>query len=93
MGDGVYTIRQSSNGRYVDAHEAANNDFSLVTRPRQNNNTQRWIFTPVGNNVYTIRQRSSDRYVDAHEAASNDFSLVTRPRQNNDTQRWLLEQK
>ena len=90
---GVYTIRQKSNGRYVDAHVTSNNDFSLVTRPRQNNDTQRWIIRPLGNNVYTIRQKSNGRYVDAHEAANNNFRLVTRPRQNNDTQRWLFRKR
>jgi hypothetical protein len=86
---GTYTIRQKSNGRFVDAHESADQDFRLVTRPAQNNDTQRWIFSPVGG-VYTIRQRSNLRYVDAHEDASQDFRLVTRPAQNNDTQRWVV---
>jgi hypothetical protein len=40
---GVYTIQQRSNGRYVDAHEASNNDYRLVTRPRQDNRTQQWL--------------------------------------------------
>ena len=37
------TIQQKSNGRYLDAHEGSN-DNSVVTRDRQNDNTQRWIF-------------------------------------------------
>ena len=85
---GVYTIQQKSNSRYMDAHEGSN-DSSVVTRDRQNNDTQRWILTPLGNNVYTIQQKSNSRYMDAHEG-SNDNSVVTRDRQNNDTQRWIL---
>ena len=85
---GVYTIQQKSNSRYMDAHEGSN-DNSVVTRDRQNNDTQRWILTPLGNNVYTIQQKSNSRYMDAHEG-SNDNSVVTRDKQNNDTQRWIL---
>ncbi len=87
---GVYTIRQKSNGRYVYAHKNPDHDYSLVTRPAQNNDTQRWILTPLGNNLYTIRQKSSGRYVDAHQTPGKDNSLVTRPAQNNDTQRWIV---
>jgi len=39
---GAYTIQQKSNRRYMDAHEGSN-DNSVVTRDRQNNDTQRWI--------------------------------------------------
>lgn len=56
----------------------------------QNNDTQRWILTPLGNDVYTIRQKSSGRFMDSHEIQGKDFALVTRPAQNNDTQRWLI---
>jgi hypothetical protein len=89
---GVYTIQQQSNGRFVDAHELAAEDFRLVTRPAQNNTTQRWILTQVGaaGSVYTIQQQSNGRFVDAHELAAEDFRLVTRPAQNNTTQRWIL---
>ncbi|HEX6385436.1 MAG TPA: RICIN domain-containing protein [Anaerolineae bacterium] len=86
---GVYTIQQKSNGRFVDAHESGANDFSVVTRTTQNNDTQRWILTPVGA-VYTIQQKSNGRFMDAHESGANDFSVVTRTVQNNDTQRWVL---
>jgi len=85
---GIYTIQQKSNGRYADAHEDRN-DNSMVTRDRQNNDTQRWVLTPLGNDTYTIQQKSNGRYVDAHEDV-NDNSMVTRTRQNNDTQRWIL---
>jgi hypothetical protein len=43
---GVYTIQQKSNRRYVDAHEGTN-DNSVVTRDWQNNDTQRWIIKPL----------------------------------------------
>ena len=88
---GTYTIQQQSNGRFMDAHEIAEKDFALVTRPAQNNDTQRWILTPLGNNTYTIQQQSSGRFVDAHEIAEKDFALVTRTAQNNETQRWLIK--
>ena len=89
LSPGTYTIQQKSNNRFVDAHESPSNDFSVVTRTAQNNDTQRWTFTPVGT-VYTIQQKSSNRFVDAHESSSNDFSVVTRTAQNNDTQRWVF---
>lgn len=86
---GNFSIRQVSNGRFVDAHEIAGQDFRLVTRPAQNNDTQRWQLTLVGR-VYTIQQVSNSRFVDAHEHSGEDFRLVTRPAQNNNTQLWAL---
>jgi V8-like Glu-specific endopeptidase len=86
---GRHTIRQVSSGRFVDAHESAAEDFRLVTRPAQNNDTQRWLFTPVGG-VFTMQQASNGRFVDAHEHAGEDFRLVTRTAQHNDTQRWVF---
>jgi hypothetical protein len=86
---GTYTIRQKSNGRFLDAHEIADRDFHLVTRPEQNNDTQRWQLVPVGA-VYVIRQKSTGRFLDAHENSANDFGLVTRPAQSNATQRWVV---
>lgn len=88
LSQGNYTIQQKSNKRFMDAHELSNKDFSVVTRPAQNNNTQRWSLTPVGT-VYTIQQRSNGRFMDAHTSATKDFSIVTRTAQNNDTQRWV----
>jgi hypothetical protein len=87
MQQGIYTIQQRSNNRFMDAHESSSKDFSVVTRNAQNNDTQRWILTPVGE-VYTIQQKSNSRFMDAHE--SGDHSVVTRNMQNNDTQRWVL---
>jgi hypothetical protein len=46
---GTYTIQQVKSRLYVDAHETDNNatgDWTLVTRPEQNNNTQRWLIEP-----------------------------------------------
>ena len=86
---GLYTIQQKSNDRFVDAHESASKDFSVVTRTAQNNDTQRWVLKRIGG-VYTIQQKSGSRFLDAHESSSKDFSVVTRTAQNNDTQRWVL---
>jgi len=86
---GTYTIQQKSNNRFVDAHEHSGEDFGLVTRPAQNNATQRWIIKPIGG-IYTIRQKSSNRFVDAHEYEGKDFGMVTRLAQNNSTQRWIF---
>jgi hypothetical protein len=86
---GTYTVRQKSNNRFLDAHEIAGKDFRLVTRPAQNNDTQRWELAPVGA-VYAIRQKSNGRFLDAHDNAANDFKLVTRPPQNNASQRWVV---
>ena len=74
----------------MDAHQSAENDYNIVTRPYQNNTTQQWRLTRVGSDTYTIQQVSSGRYVDAHQAANNDFRLVTRARQPNATQRWII---
>ena len=86
---GMHTVQQKSNTRFMDAHESSANDFSIVTRTAQNNDTQRWVFTPVGQ-VCTIQQASNGRFVDAHESSATDFNAVTRTAQNNDTQRWVF---
>ncbi len=86
---GTYYIQQRSNMRYMDAHQGTN-DNSAVTRPFQNNATQRWIISPQGNNIYTIRQRSSMMFLDAHEGI-NDNDVVTRNAQNNTTQQWIIK--
>ena len=90
ISNGNYTIRQKSNGRFLDAHENAANDFRLVTRTAQNNDSQVWeLVGPNVGIVWTLRQKSSGRYLDAHEDAANDYRLVTRPAQNNNSQRWV----
>jgi hypothetical protein len=86
----VYTIQQQSNGRFVDAHdEEAGKDFNLNTRPKQDNDTQRWILNHLGQNEFTIQHKSTGRFVDAYEF-QDDFSLVTRFKENSDTQHWIL---
>lgn len=91
---GLYTIQQQSNGRFVDAHEHSGEDFGLVTRPTQNNDTQKWVLTRFGGpymgGLYTIQQKSNGRFVDAYQSSGDDFTLVTRPAKNNDAQRWIV---
>ena len=79
---------QSSNNRFVDAHEHSGEDFNVVTRPNQNNDTQKWIVLPSANGTFTIQQLSGGRFVDAHDSSGNDFRVVTRGAENNDSQRW-----
>ncbi len=88
LGNGTYTVRQKSTGRFLDAHEIASKDFALVTRPVQDNDTQRWTLTQVGT-VFVIRQKSSGRFLDAHDGASDDFRLVTRTAQSDASQKWV----
>ena len=40
----VYTIQQKVNGRYLDAYEnnKNGNDYQVVTRNKQNNDSQEW---------------------------------------------------
>ena len=88
---GETRFQQLSNFRFMDAHEVAADDFRLVTRPAQNNDTQRWILDSGGPARFRLRQKSSTRRMDAHENAANDFSVVTRPAQDNDTQVWIRQ--
>ncbi|MFC2172799.1 RICIN domain-containing protein [Acidobacteriota bacterium] len=88
---GTYTIQQKSNGRYVDAHEVSQKDYMLVTRTKQNNDTQKWILTPLGGNVYTIQQKSNGRCVDAHGGANRDYAAVTRHGgATSENRKWIL---
>ena len=87
--DGIFRIQQRSTNRFLDAHEIAELDFRLVTRPAQDNFTQQWQIRKVGT-VFVIRQRSNGRYLDAHEAQGNDFRVVTRTAENNGSQRWVV---
>jgi hypothetical protein len=86
----LVTFQQVSSGRFMDAHEIDGEDFRLVTRPQQNDDTQRWRITQVGTGIFTIQQLSNGRHVDAHEIEGEDFRVVTRPQQNNDTQYWRI---
>ncbi|MEM7479797.1 MAG: RICIN domain-containing protein [Acidobacteriota bacterium] len=87
--EGLFTLQQKANHRFLDAYQSSNRDFSVVTRTSQNNHTQRWVITPVGG-VYTVQQVINGRFVDAYESQSNNYSVTTRRAQNNDTQRWVL---
>lgn len=86
---GTYTLQQVSNGRYLDAHLVASDDFRVVTRNAQNNASQLWALTRKSNGIYTVQQLSNMQYLDAHEG-SHDNSIVTRPAQNNSTQEWRI---
>jgi Ricin-type beta-trefoil lectin domain-like len=44
------------NGRFLDAHESAANDFAAVTRTAQNNNSQLWVVVQQGDGSYTLQQ-------------------------------------
>ena len=88
--NGLYTIVQLHTGRFLDAHASVDRDFRVVTRPRQDNASQRWLFTHLGGSVYTIEQQSTGRRLDAHDTRDRDFAVVTRPRQHNTTQHWLV---
>jgi hypothetical protein len=85
---GTYAVQQLSSGRFLDAFLTPGDDSSVVTRPDQPSDSQRWRFTPVGM-VHTVQQVSSGRILDAHEDSAEDFSAVTRTAEGNDTQRWV----
>jgi hypothetical protein len=87
---GAHTIQQRSSGRYLDAHDTPDRDFGVVTRPRQDNATQRWVLRRESGRTYTIQQEHTGRFLDAHDTANRDFRVVTRPQQSNTTQRWLV---
>jgi Ricin-type beta-trefoil lectin domain-like len=79
--------------RWLDAWEVPQEDFNVVTRPAQFNDTQNWRLTLVPRAsgdipVFTVVQVSSGRFLDAHEIPQLYYRVVTRPQQNNDTQLW-----
>jgi len=55
----TYTLQQVRTNRYLDAYGSNAQDYRLVTRPAQDNNTQRWKLTPLGNDIYTIYHPTS----------------------------------
>ncbi len=88
----VVTIRQASTGRMLDAHEIESEDFRLVTRSDQDNDTQRWILTQLGT-VNMIRQKSSGRFLDAYQSGFEgdlDLRLVTRDAALDESQHWIV---
>lgn len=90
----IVTVTQA--GRSLDAHVIAAQDFNVVTRSFQSNNTQRWLLTnlsPTSNSgPHRIQQLSTGRYLDAYVTGAGGFRVVTRPKQNNDTQHWFIEE-
>jgi hypothetical protein len=86
----AYTIQQQSSGRYLDAYQNDAKDRAVVTRPRQDNPTQNWIFNRMGNSVYAIQQQSQGRYLDAYQSDAKDWAAVTRSMQGNATQNWIV---
>ena len=74
--------------RFLDAHEVAQEDFQVVTRPLQRfDATQQWRVTSLGGDVVSLQQVSSGRFL----AAELDFRVVTRAQRNSDLQRWRLQ--
>jgi hypothetical protein len=95
---GLQTLRIvtiSRAGQFLDAHVTASQDFAVVTRSPQPNNTQRWLLTNLSSTSssgpYTIQQLSNGRYLDAYVTAAGSFRAVTRPKQDNTTQHWFFE--
>jgi hypothetical protein len=85
----LVTFQQVSSGRFMDAHESSGEDFRLVTRPQENNDSQRWRITQLSPGIFTIQQLSNGRHVGAYENGE-DFRMVTRPQANNNTQYWRI---
>jgi len=86
-GEKAYHLKQLSTGstsevnaRYLDAYESDAGGFRAVTRPFQNDDSQKWRMNVVGG-VYRIMQMSSGRFLDAYP--SGDHGVVTRPKQQN----------
>lgn len=88
---GKYTVQQVSSQRFLDAHQRSSKDWSAVTRPAQNNDTQKWLIEPLGDDTYTIQQVSTRLFLDAHQETVHDYDVVMRPRQQNDTQSWEIK--
>jgi len=79
---------------FLDAHHQSENDFRVVGRERQNDNSQKWILNSVGKdqpNTYTLQQKLNMQYLDAHTDSGNDYQAVTRGKQDDDSQRWIIE--
>ena len=88
MGGNVHTIQQVSNGRFLDAHEIASLDFRVVTRPQQNDDTQRWRLMDFGGGFFQIQQVSSGRFLEA--TLDGDFQVVTRAAPDSNQTVWRL---
>ena len=86
----AFNIIHTASGLFLDSHEIEERDFNVVLRPRQDNDSQRWIMTRAEEGYRRIQQVSSGRFLDAHEYSGKDFRVVTRPRQDNRTQLWSM---
>ena len=100
-GTTCYTVQHKVNNRYLDAHESENQDFRAVTRPGQDDSSQKWklIWAATGkqrteetlpNGNYEMMQMGTGRYLDAYESSQFDWRATTRPPQGNDSQEWTL---
>ena len=74
--------------RFLDAHEISSLSFRVVTRTKQNNDTQRWILLDFGGNFFTIQQVSSGRFLEA--TLDGDFQVVTRAAPDSNQTVWRL---
>ena len=75
----VYTFRQLSSGRYLDAHETGAEGYvwRMVTRPQQNNQSQQWLLVDYGGGFYAMQNVLLGRYADNTLDAGLDFHLMT----------------
>jgi len=89
--DGEYTLQQKSNMRFLDAYEDDANNYAVVTRAAQGDDSQKWLLKATGDGTYTIQQKVNMRFLDAYEDEANNYIGVTRPAQGNDSQKWLLK--
>mmetsp|Transcript_103472 Transcript_103472/g.189919 ORF Transcript_103472/g.189919 Transcript_103472/m.189919 type:complete len:247 (-) Transcript_103472:319-1059(-) len=76
--------------RFLDAWEDAYNDYRAVTRPGQDNDSQKWVITATVDGAYTIQQKVNMKFLDAYEDSYNDYRAAMRQAQDNDSQKWLL---
>lgn len=89
LANGVYTIKQKSSGRYMDAFQKSEDGFNAVTRKQQSNDTQKWVLTIIGK-VYTVQQQSNNSYLGAYQTSSADYSVVTHISQTSDAEKWVV---
>ena len=54
---GTYTLQQKVNLRYLDAHTSSGNDYSVVTRAAQGDDSQKWVITHIANGLHTMQQK------------------------------------
>lgn len=75
----IYTFKQLSSGRYLDAHEtdAPGYDWRMVTRPQQSNQSQQWLLADYGGGFYTMQNVLLGRYADNTLDPALDFHLMT----------------